>query len=62
MVTNEHEIWSVELDGASRWRGGLCVPNEDQLMKDILDEAHKSRMTVHIGGTKMYNGLKRHFW
>ena len=31
-------------------------------MKDILDEAYKSRMTVHPGGTKMYKDLKRIFY
>ena len=42
--------------------GHLCVPDNDELRKDILDEAHKSRMTIHPGGTKMYKDLKRNFW
>ena len=29
---------------------------------DILDEAHKSWMTVHPGGTKMCKDLKINFW
>ena len=61
MVIKEPEVWSVDADGACRCRGRLCVPNEDQLILDILNEAHKSRMTVHPGGTKMYKDLKRNF-
>ena len=34
----------------------------ESLRKDILDEAHKSRLTVHPGGTKMYRDLKQNFW
>ena len=32
------------------------------LGKDILDEAHKSWMTVHPRGTKIHKVLKRNFW
>ena len=31
-------------------------------MKDILEEADKSKLTIHPGGTKMYKDLKRNFW
>ena len=58
MVIKELEVWSVNADGACRL-GRLCVPNESQLRMDILDEAHKSRMTIHPGVTKMYKDLKR---
>ena len=62
MATKEQEEWSIDSDGAGRCRGRLCVPRESQLRMDILDKAHKSRMTVHPGGTKMYKDLKRNFW
>ena len=52
----------MNIDGACRCRGRLCVPNNDQVRKDILDEAHKSLMTINLGGTKMYKDLKRNFW
>ena len=58
----EPEKWSVEPDGAFRCRNRLCVPNTENLRKDILNEAHKSRFTVHPRGTKMYKDLKRNFW
>ena len=62
MTTKEPKVWSIDTDGACRCSGRLCVPNESRLRMDILDEAHKSRMTVHPGGTKMCKDLKRNFW
>ena len=58
----KQKVWSVDVDRACRCRGRLCVPDERQLKMDILDEAHKSWMTIHLGGTKMYKDLKRNFW
>ena len=59
MDTKEPEIWSLDSDGGFRCRGRLCVPNEEQLRKYILDEAHKLWMTIHPRGIKMYKDLKR---
>jgi hypothetical protein len=38
------------------------VPNNEEIRKLILEEAHFSPYTVHPGGTKMYRDLKRCFW
>ena len=62
VAAKEPEEWSIGTDGALKCRGRLCVPDIGNLRKDILDEAHKSRLTVHPGGTKMYQDLKRNFW
>ena len=62
VAVKEPEEWSIGTDGALKCRDRLCVPDIDNLRKDILDEAHKSRLTVHPGGTKMYQDLKRNFW
>ena len=45
--TKELDIYSIDLNGALRCRGRLCVPNRDGLRKDILDVAYKSQMTIH---------------
>jgi hypothetical protein len=37
------------------------IPNDVELRRDILDEAHKTRYTVHPGSTKMYQDLKKKF-
>ncbi|KAL5721369.1 Mre11 complex subunit Nbs1 [Ranunculus cassubicifolius] len=38
------------------------VPNDVALRKEILQESHHSRFTIHPGGTKMYRDMKRTFW
>ncbi|KAK1431803.1 hypothetical protein QVD17_08482 [Tagetes erecta] len=40
----------------------IWVPRFGEIQKGILDEAHKSRYSIHPGGTKMYQDLKRDYW
>ena len=54
--------WSIDAEGRLRYGGRLCVPDVPELKKEILDESHRSRFTIHPGGTKMYRDLKRSFW
>ena len=49
-------------DGTLRFGERLCVPNDLELKREILREAHSSGYTVHPGSTKMYKDLKRNFW
>ncbi|KAK8954132.1 hypothetical protein KSP39_PZI001653 [Platanthera zijinensis] len=42
--------------------GRLCVPNINNLRKDILYEAHNTPYSIHPGRTKMYHDLKEDFW
>jgi hypothetical protein len=45
------------------WFGqGLVVPRVQDLKKEILDEAHLSKFTIHPGSTKMYRDLRENFW
>jgi len=41
--------------------GRTVIPNDAELRRDILDEAHQTRYTVHPGNNKMYLDLKRKF-
>ncbi|XP_073022245.1 uncharacterized protein [Primulina eburnea] len=34
-------------------KGRLCVPDVDNLRKEVMSEAHKSKFSVHPGSTKM---------
>ena len=36
------------------YRDRVCVPNDDELKKSILEEAHSGSFTMHPGSTKMY--------
>jgi hypothetical protein len=40
----------------------LVVPKKEELKKKILDEAHTSRYSIHLGSTKMYHDLRQQFW
>jgi hypothetical protein len=40
----------------------MVVPNNAKLRKEIPDEAHQTKYTVHPCNTKMYQGLKKFFW
>ena len=40
----------------------LLVPKDATLRKEILDEAHLSKFSIHPGSSKMYQDLKEFFW
>jgi hypothetical protein len=40
----------------------IVVPKDHQLRKQILDEAHLSKFSIHPGSTKMYQDLRQNFW
>ena len=55
--------WQIGSDGGLRFRGRLCVPDVPELRRDLMTEAHRSRLTIHPGSTKMYRDMKRqYFW
>ena len=40
----------------------LCVPNDKELKKMLLFEAHNMVFTINPRGNKMYQDLKQHYW
>ncbi|GMP59602.1 hypothetical protein CsSME_00022824 [Camellia sinensis var. sinensis] len=40
----------------------LCVPNDSELKRRVLQEGHNSKFSIHLGNTKMYQDLKLNFW
>ena len=40
----------------------LCIPNMNNLREEILEEAHFTVYSVHLGATKMYHNIKDHYW
>ncbi|XP_021991921.1 uncharacterized protein LOC110888718 [Helianthus annuus] len=40
----------------------IWVPNTCGVKSLLLDEAHKSRYSIHPGATKMYRDLKQNYW
>jgi hypothetical protein len=54
--------FGVTPEGLFRYQNRICVPNNEEIRKLILEEAHFSPYTVHPGGNKMYQDLKKRFW
>jgi hypothetical protein len=48
--------------GVLRFNNRIVVPKNRQLRKQILDEAHLSKFSIHPGSTKMYQDLRRNLW
>ena len=49
-------------DNTLSFRGRLCVPQDEDLKKEILDEAHSFAYAMHPGSTKMYRTLREYYW
>jgi len=54
--------FKVDDQGVLRFRGRICIPDDDELKKLILEESHKSSLSIHLGARKMYHDLKKLFW
>ena len=44
------------------YKDQVCVPDDNDLRKSILEEAHNGSFSIHPGSTKMYQDLKISFW
>jgi hypothetical protein len=49
-------------EGTLWFKERLVVPKREALKKNILDEAHTSRYSIHPGSTKIYHDLRQQFW
>src|ERR1051325_10870451 len=45
-----------------RFGDRVCVPDIAEIRKSILEEGHRSGLSIHPGATKMYGDLKKLFW
>jgi hypothetical protein len=48
--------------GVLWFKDRLVVPKKEALKMKILNEAHTSRYSIHLGSTKMYHDLRQQFW
>ena len=46
--------FSVNEDGFLYYRERVCVPNDSELKKSIIEEAHSGSFIIHLGSKKMY--------
>ena len=58
-IVNQNRVgketeFTAKDDGFLYYRDRVCVPNDDELKKSILEEAHSRSFSMHPGSTKMY--------
>ena len=59
---NKYKCFRVDHKGILWFEDRLVVPKNHELRKQILDEAHLSKFSIHPGSTKMYQDLRQNFW
>ncbi|XP_050896958.1 uncharacterized protein LOC127103768 [Lathyrus oleraceus] len=59
---SENEDFKLDAQWVLRFRDRICVPDDVDLKRMILEESHRSYLSIHPGATKMYQDLKRLFW
>ena len=57
-----NEGWTIHTDGSLRYGGCVVVPQLTDLRVEIPMEFHYSRFAMHLGGTKMYQDLRRQYY
>jgi hypothetical protein len=58
----KYRCFHTDHQGVLWFNNHIVVPKNHQLRKQILDEAHLSKFSIHPGSTKMYQDLRRNFW
>ena len=58
----ENNDFKIDEHGILRFRDRICIPDNSDMKKAILEESHRSKLSIHPGATKMYQDLKSLFW
>jgi hypothetical protein len=58
----KYKCFHTDHQGVLWFNNRIVVPKDHQLRKQILDEAHLSKFSIHPCSTKMYQDLRQHFW
>jgi hypothetical protein len=62
MESGKAQCFRQDADGVLWFKDRLVVSMGFQLHRKIMDEAHCSRYSIHLGTNKMYQDLKKNFW
>ena len=60
--SDEAKDFSLGNDGILRFQGKVCVLDDVEVKRFILEEGHKIRLSLHPGMSKIYQDLKETFW
>jgi hypothetical protein len=58
----EAQCFRQDVDGVLWFKDRLMVSKDFELYHKIMDEAHCSQYSIHLGTNKMYHDLKKNFW
>ena len=56
------ENFGIDRTRTLKFKDRMCVPNNEEIKKMIIEEAHKSKLSMHLSTTKMYQDLKKNYW
>ena len=62
VLNGKAQCFQVDDKGVLWFKNRLVFPKVPELCQQILDEAHLSRYSIHLGSNKMYHDLKQRFW
>ena len=54
--------FEVKENGVLYYKDRVCVPDDNDLRKAILEKAHNGSFAIHPDSMKMYQDLKMSFW
>jgi hypothetical protein len=61
MESGEAQCFRQDADGVLWFKDRLVVLKDFELHRKIMDEAHCSWYSIHLGTNKMYQDLKKNF-
>jgi hypothetical protein len=61
MELGEAQCFQQDANGVLWFKDRLMVLKDFELRRKIMDEAHCSRYSIHLGTNKMYQDLKKKF-
>jgi hypothetical protein len=62
MKEQENKHFRVDDKGILWFNDRLVVPKDKELRNQIMAEAHSSKLSIHLGSSKMYQDLKPYYW
>ena len=58
----KYKCFHQDEQGVVWFANHVVVPKNADLRRQILEEAHCSKLSIHPGSNKMYQDLKQYFW
>ncbi|KAJ9555801.1 hypothetical protein OSB04_010415 [Centaurea solstitialis] len=62
VMVKQKELLTEDSRGLKLFQGRVWVPKRGGNRELLLDDAHKSKYSIHPGSTKMYRDLKMNYW